>query len=51
MLKILALVSDIFGRGEVNVSRASPAAFPTKLGDVTAALTEKNHPPSLSREN
>lgn len=40
-LNILALVPDTTGRGEVDATCASPAAFPTKLGDVTAALIQK----------
>lgn len=45
-LKILELVPDIFGRGEVDASCESPAAFPTKLGDVTVALTQKTALPA-----
>lgn len=40
-IKILVLVPDTFVRGEVDATCASPAAFPTKLGDVTAAVTQK----------
>lgn len=40
-LKILALVPDITGREEVDATCASPAAFPTKLVDVSAALIQK----------
>lgn len=45
-LKILALVPDVFGRGEVDATCASPAAFPTKLGDVTVALSQKTTLPA-----
>lgn len=40
-LKILALVPDIFGGGEMDATCVSPAVFPTKLGDVTIALIQK----------
>lgn len=45
-LNILALLPDITSRGEVDATCASLAAFPTKLGDVTAALIQKTTLPA-----
>lgn len=40
-LKILVLVPDIFGRGEVDATCASPTTFPIRLGGVTVASVQK----------